>query len=261
MPMTGTKVELKKIENVNPTTTVSSFTQMVSTTTGIKKSDLNLSIGEVGLTSSRKQVKSYGIVPDALVVIKIRGQGGAKTTTAKDNSAKDFKHRAKMTMLKEVLDDKIASVNKSSKELPVIAQLEASMRSFAVKVESNASEAMAEQAYSLDISTLKEISSILSSSGAGTAEGKLKQCAGLLFGSTMEAAKNIQTSLNAVIESGPMVVNYAFSKAVTENPKYSMASFKMMIEAILNQKIGEQKGQSSDGMDGVIGGLSRSSLG
>ena len=187
-----------------------------------------------------RRALEYGTGP-AIWSIVIKLQGGA--VIKKD--LKQNKNHAKLQAMADQLKETSKAVSTHAMTINVVGILEPVFRDFSLKVNANAKEALSDQLHKLSIAEIEQLSSAFNSAGAGSAEGKFKVNGHLLFGDQILLAKELHSSLGAVIDSATMLSTMAYTKATTEDATFSLRSFNSMMAAVLNFKRGQASSSSA----------------
>ena len=231
-----------------PSTTIAGVKKSVADHLKVKNPrDVELLDGETSLDNVRQHVSTVCKSSQPVLRVKLRGSGGAakgiKKEAGKTMTGKTFKIQAKMTQAMQDIQDKAKMVSVDVKQLQEVQTVESDMNEYFNQVDVNVLQAFEKQTAKLDIPTIEQIQSIIST--GGNSDYKIQKFAKLFFGKAMHKVSDMAASLQAIEETAQCVMLYSISKATANDPKFTLASFGEILEKVKNQKIGAEKATSS----------------
>jgi hypothetical protein len=196
-----------------------------------------------------RRVAEYGFTGKWCYTIKVKGGGGAKGVKQTINKVK---------FIADQLQEKVKGVSEESKTNATIGKAETILQHFHLQMNANAKEAITDQLQKLSIAEIEQLSSAFNSAGAGSAEGKFRVIGHMMFGQTLQTAKDLHSSLGCVIDSANMLSTMGYLKAVEQDNAFSLRHFNTMVTGVLNFKRGQASATTStDGMDNLIQGMNQ----
>ena len=243
------KPDNKTVEFSIPTTwTLAKLRDYIAEQTGVKKFRLFHDRTQKDFHNYRLKVHTQLQDGDKLTML-IAGQGGAKGVKQTINKVK---------FIADQLQEKVKGVSEESKTNATICKAETILQHFHLQMNANAKEAITDQLQKLSITEIEQLSSAFNSAGAGSAEGKFRVIGHMMFGQTLQTAKDLHSSLGCVIDSANMLSTMGYLKAVEQDNAFSLRHFNTMVTGVLNFKRGQASATTStDGMDNLIQGMNQ----
>ena len=137
------------------------------------------------------------------------------------------------------LSQKAAEVGKATLHMASVQGVQNDIKAMLTDSEDSAFDGLTKQAKKLDDMMLKSIISIIDESGSGVADNKIKLFSQEFFGKSMSDIQAMRDSLDAVLESGSLCVQFMMAKALSQNPKYTIGAFKVMLQETVAYKLGQ----------------------
>ena len=202
--------------------------------------------GEVITNNSARHIRTVGIGNDSIVEAQLYGLGGAGPKVKKSASkSKSSETEAPMSMIRTNL--KIATyqamceqtankVSDEAKKVHTVRLIDQALSDFAHKVKDDAAGALMSQAMKLSVDELVLLHTSLSDCGSGNAEDKFKKHGYLFFGQNTVALTNYIESFQQVIASSENMLIWAFLKAQSKDPKYTLRTFFNTLNTFISMK-------------------------
>ena len=164
-------------------------------------------------------------------VCSIRGRGGAKGVM---KMTKKDKARNKVATTQQNLVALAGTISDDVKSLPVVQNVDATVRGFIADTESNGGQVallkLAQNLHSTNPNDFAEVLDYLKSSNTGSAETKLSNVAVKLMGAT--GIENMGESIDNVIESVKLSLMIGYTHAASGDNKFDLANFVLLLEMV-----------------------------
>ena len=168
---------------------------------------------------------------DDHIICSIRGRGGAKGVM---KMTKKDKARNKIANTQQNLVALAGTVSDDVKGLPIVQNVDATVRGFIAETESNGGQVallkLAQNLYSTNPSDFAEVLDYLKSSNTGSAETKLRSVAVKLMGAT--GIEKMGEGIDNVIESVKLSLMIGYTHATAGENKFDLSNFVSLLEMV-----------------------------